>query len=161
GVMVVQSEKKNYFTPEDVQIFRAITSQLATTIETARLLMTINEQRMQKPAALPSDLKFVKGRSGSEGVALAPSMLVTDSASGFQRYIRSGQGHTEEDFLRAVEDTHRQLEELQQQIETTLYDVAALIFTAQILMLKDKGFIDVILSHIRRGHNPARAVVTV
>ena len=161
GVMVVQSEKKNYFTPEDVQIFRAITSQLATTIETARLLMTLNEQKQKKPAVIPSDLKFVKGRSGSNGVALGQTVLIDESAAGFDRFIRAGQGYTEDDFLRAVDNTQRQLEDLQQQIESTLYDVAALIFTAQILMLKDKGFIDVILSHIRRGHNPARAVVTV
>lgn len=161
GVMVIQSEKKNYFSIEDVQIFRAITSQLATTIETARLLMTLGDQSLPKAPVAPVDLKFIKGRSGSEGVALAETIVIDESATDFERFIKAGQGYTEEDFQKAVEETQRQLEGLQEQIEANLYDVAALIFTAQILMLKDKGFTDVIVSHIRKGHNPARAVVTV
>ena len=32
GVMVIQSEKKDYFSSEDIQVFRAITIQLAATI---------------------------------------------------------------------------------------------------------------------------------
>ncbi len=39
-----------------------------------------------------------------------------------------------------MEETERQLEELQVKLEATLLDMTALIFTAQILMLKDKGF---------------------
>jgi len=162
GVMVIQSEKKNYFTPEDIQVFRAITSQLATTIETARLLMTLNDQKQKRPPA-PSatGLKFVKGRCGSEGVALGEAAVIDAAVTDVSRFADGSRSYTEEDLHRAVEETEKQLEELQQQMETALFDVAGLIFTAQILMLKDKGFIDAIVGHVRRGQDPAQAVVAV
>ena len=162
GVMVIQSEKKNYFSPEDIQVFRAITSQLATTIETARLLMTLNDQKHKKqPAPVAGDLKFVKGRCGSQGTVLAEALVIDEAITEVERFVRAGQAYTEDDFHRAVEETEHQLQTLQQQIETTLFDVAALIFTAQILMLKDKGFTAAIVAHIRKGHDPSQAVVTV
>ena len=162
GVMVIQSEKKNYFTAEDIQVFRAITAQLATTIETARLLMTLNDQAQKKqpePAAV--DLKFIKGRSGAEGVAYAEAVALNESATDIERFVHVGRVCKEEDFVRAVEETEVQLRDLQKQIESVLFDVAALIFTAQILMLKDKGFTGAVLAHIQKGIDPSRAVVMV
>ncbi len=162
GVMVIQSEQKDYFTAEDAQIFRAITAQLAATIETARLLITLNDHKHRKqtpPAA--ADLKFIKGRPGSEGVALGGAVVMDETMTDLQRFVDTKDVYTEEDFHRAVQATEAQLEDLQKKIETTLFDVAALIFTAQILMLKDKGFSEVIAGHIRKGIAPPQAVVTV
>ena len=48
GVMVIQSHKRDYFSDDDIGILKAITSQLATTIETARLLITLNNQKKKK-----------------------------------------------------------------------------------------------------------------
>ena len=45
GVMVVQNPKRDYFTEEDVKALRAITSQLANTIETAKLLMSLADKK--------------------------------------------------------------------------------------------------------------------
>ena len=53
------------------------------------------------------------------------------------------------------------MEGLQTRIESALLDVTALIFTAQILMLKDKGFRDSVFSLIREGVNPPQAIVKV
>ena len=44
GAIVIQNSKKNYFTEDDIKIFRAITSQLANTIDAARLLISFNEK---------------------------------------------------------------------------------------------------------------------
>src|ERR1700690_2401430 len=57
GARAIQSEKKNYFTTEDIQVFRAITTQLAPTIETARLLITLNEKKEKIPPQELGDLK--------------------------------------------------------------------------------------------------------
>ncbi len=162
GVMVVQSEKKNYFTLEDIQVFRAITTQLATTVETAKLLITLNEKKEKAQPVISGDLKFIKGRSGAEGVALAQVVVVDESLTDLEVFLTGERGqYTEEDFHQAVEKTQEQLEELQDHIETTLFDVAALIFTAQILMLKDKGFTDAMAQSIREGTNAVDAVVMV
>ncbi len=162
GVMVIQSEKKDYFTPEDIQIFRAVTSQLAATVETARFLITLNDQGHQKRAPVVSaDLKFVKGRCGAEGVALGDAVVVDEVLTDLQRFIHTSHAYTEDDFHKAVAETEAQLQDLQEQVETTLFDVAALIFTAQILMLKDKGFSDAIIRQVRQGIGPPQAVVSV
>ena len=44
GAVVIQNSQKNYFNEEDTKVFRAITSQLANTIETAKLLISFNEK---------------------------------------------------------------------------------------------------------------------
>ncbi len=160
GVMVIQSQKRDYFSNEDIQILRAITSQLATTIETARLLITLNTQKQKKPQ-LVADLKFIKGRSGSQGVALAEAIILDELMTDVEHLAKLSKTLTEEDFHRAVEETEEQLQQLQKHIETELYDVSGLIFTAQILMLKDKGFLDAIEMAIRQGSNPSQAVAKV
>lgn len=160
GVMVIQSSKKNYFSPEDIQVFRALTSQLATTIETARLLMTLNNAKQKKPQAT-TDLKFFKGRSGSQGAVLAPSVVLDDALMDLNHFVKLAKPLSEDDFIKAVDQTEHQLQQLQKQLEGDLFDVSGLIFTAQILMLKDKGFLDTIVGHIRGGMNPPQAVAYV
>jgi len=162
GVMVIQSQKKDYFSSEDIQVFRAITTQLAATIETARLLITLNDKKEQAPAPVPQDLKFIQGRCGSEGVAFGTTMIINESLTDIQQYeSEGGKQYTEADLHRALEVTERQLGDMQVKMEATLLDMTALIFTAQILMLKDKGFTDSVFSLIRGGVNPPQAVVEV
>jgi phosphotransferase system enzyme I (PtsP) len=162
GVMVIQSEKKDYFSFEDVQVFRAITTQLAATIETARLLITLNDKKEKTPVALPRDLKFIQGRCGSEGVAFATTIVINESLTDIKQYEpAAGKLYTEADLYKAMEETERQLGDLQARMEATLLDVTALIFTAQILMLKDKGFTDSLFSLVRGGLNPPEAVIEV
>jgi len=162
GVMVIQSQKKDYFSSEDIQVFRAITTQLAATIETARLLITLNDKNEKKREPVPEDLKFIQGRCGSEGVAFATTMIVNESLTDIEQYVATGgKQYSEADLHRAIDDTERQLGELQVQLEKTLPDMTALIFTAQILMLKDIGFTDSIFSLIKAGANPPEAIVEV
>jgi len=162
GVMVIQSEKKDYFSSEDIQVFRAITTQLAATIETARLLITLNDKKENVPSPVPQDLKLIQGRCGSEGVAFATTMVVNESLTDMKQYESDGgKRYSEADLHRALEETERQLGELQVKLEATLLDMTALIFTAQILMLKDKGFTDSIFSLIKRGINPPQAIIEV
>ena len=162
GVMVIQSEKKDYFSSEDIQVFRAITTQLAATIETARLLITLHDKKEKTPPLISKDLKFIQGRCGSEGVAFATIMIVNESLTDMHQYANTdGKKYSEVDLYRAMEVTERQLEALQVKLEATLLDMPALIFTAQILMLKDKGVTDAIISLIKRGVNPPQAIIEV
>ncbi len=163
GVMVVQSEKKDFFSSEDIQVFRAITTQLAATIETARLLITLNDKKEKPAAPVAPDLRLIQGRCGAEGAAFAPIMVVNDSLTDIQQYATAvgDKRYTEKDLHRAIEETEHQLSALQVKLESTLLDVTALIFTAQIMMLKDKGFIEAIVALIKKGINPPEAVCDV
>jgi len=163
GVMVTQNLKKNYFTSEDVSVCRAITSQLANTIETTKLLMMLREVQQGKvETPKVQDLKFIKGRVGSEGFAFCEAVVL--DVESFRRLSEARNfsiRYTVEDFHRAVRLTEKQLEDYQSQIEEQLADVASLIFMAQILMLKDKGFVDAITNLIEKGLNPPNAVLKI
>lgn len=160
GVMVIQSLRKNYFTSDDIQIMRAITAQLATTIETARLLITLNENKAAPPkaAATTTDLKFIIGRSGAAGAALGKPAMIDQGAVDLERFAVAGKKFSKGDLVLALEKSEQQLQDLQQEIESTLYDVAGLIFTAQMLMLKDKGFTDQIFARVEQGEDAADAL---
>ncbi len=158
GVVVIQNSQKNYFSQEDIKVFRAITSQLANTIETAKLLIGFNERNSSPTVVAENkDIKFIKGRVGCEGFAFAPAIAYEQSAL----FVPKEAGEIRfslDDFYSAVKKTEQQLEALQRQIEEKLSDVASLIFTAQILMLKDQAFLDAIVQRIKQSVNPPQAV---
>lgn len=160
GAVVIQNVQKDYFNDEDIKALKVITSQMANTIETAKLLMELERQRPFRLEQMPEKgLKFLKGKVGSEGFAfgkavvlnnMLPAVVIEESASQVMCTV--------EDFHRAVQATEKQLDVLQQHVEEKLSDVASLIFTAQILMLKDKAFVGAVEDLIRDGLHPARAV---
>ncbi|MEI6438258.1 MAG: phosphoenolpyruvate--protein phosphotransferase [Candidatus Omnitrophota bacterium] len=159
GAMTLQSEKKDHFTPEDVNIFRAVTSQLANTIEMAKLLMSIERPAVeQKPAARVSTLKFIKGRSGAEGFAMGEAVVVNLPSLDDMALVSADMPLTLEDLREAVLKTEQQLEGLQREIETKLFDVASLIFSAQILMLKDQAMLGAMEDLVVGGALPQEAV---
>lgn len=163
GALVIQNTVKNYFSDEDIQALRAISTQLANTIEMARLILSIEETAPEKQDDVfdLKQLRLVKGKVGAPGYALAEAVIIPDRT---HRLIYLGNAQKSlslEDFHRAVRVTEEQLESLQQQIEEKLSDVASLIFTAQILMLKDQTFIQEIVNHVQSGVNPPEAVIKV
>jgi phosphotransferase system enzyme I (PtsP) len=164
GVMVIQNSQKDYFNEDDIKVFRAITSQLANTIEMAKLLIGFNEKYTLPLSSNKQlhELKFIKGRVGSEGFAFADAIVYEPSSLLMQAFRGAvPSGLTMEAFYQAVQTTEKQLEVLQQHIEEKLFDVASLIFTAQILMLKDQTFIETMVKAIKEGMNPVHAVCEV
>jgi len=163
GAIVVQNAQKNYFTEEDINAFRAITSQLANTIEITKVLMGLQDDRSTIDGPVFGDQPgMISAKIGSEGVALAEAVIFFDRDT----FLKidgavNERSYSLDDFRRAVRDSERQLEDLQKCIEEKLSDVASLIFTAQILMLKDKAFLDDIENMIHEGINPPNAIETV
>ena len=164
GVMVVQNSKKDYFDEEDIRVLRAITSQLANTIEIAKFLMSMDERRgnIRKDKIEVQDLKFVKGKIGATGIAFAESVVKREQKiiEYFMQQNLEGK-YTLDDFHRAVKVSEEQIEQLQKKIEERLSDVGSLIFTAQILMLKDEDFIGGIIDLIKKNIGPVQALLTV
>ncbi|MEI8011640.1 MAG: phosphoenolpyruvate--protein phosphotransferase [Candidatus Omnitrophota bacterium] len=161
GVMTLQSEKRHYFTTEDVNIFRAITSQLATTIEMAKFLISAGRSEKTEISALEPALKFIKGRAGAEGFAYGEAVVMTvpswEEFSGEKISLPM----TLADLREAAVRTEKELEALQRQIEEKLFDVASLIFSAQILMLKDRAFLGAMEELVVKGMHPVDAVCMV
>jgi phosphotransferase system enzyme I (PtsP) len=68
---------------------------------------------------------------------------------------------TLEDFESALRLSEKQLESLQEQVEEKLSDVASLIFTAHLMILKDKGFVGKMKNLIQEGESPPLVVKKV
>jgi phosphotransferase system enzyme I (PtsP) len=164
GVMTLQSVQKDHSSPEDVSVFRAVTSQLATAIAMAKLLISLKRRRKALAVAekrSTADLKFIKGRIGAEGFALGESMVVAPpSWEDLAAFGKDGI-YTLEDFRRAVAATEKELKDMQASVEEKLFDVASLIFSAQILMLKDRSMLGAMEALIVKGHPPVDAVRSV
>jgi len=162
GAIVIQNTIKDYFSAEDIKALQAITSQLANTIETTRLILSLEEKHeSRKLVSKEKSLKFVKGKVGSSGFAFSEAMVISDEIN-LRSYCQKHLGvYVLEDFIQAVETTEKQLNHIQKKVEEKLSDVASLIFTAQILMLKDKNFIDSIILKIKSGIDPTESIIRV
>lgn len=167
GVMVMQNDKKDYFAESDMQAVRAITSQLAHTIEAAKMLMSFSEKRKvpqhEEVVSLPSGI--IKGRAGSSGSVYARAAVYArralfDVVSNDPRSRSAVASAMNVDAFRAiVRATEKRLKAKQTEIEETLCDVASLIFTVQILLLKDGSFVGAMEERFRAGSSAQSAIV--
>jgi phosphotransferase system enzyme I (PtsP) len=162
GAMTLQSKQAGHFSAEDVQVFRAITMQLATTIEMARLLLTLEAPRASStPAAALPDLCFVPGQVGAEGCAMGEVVLIRQPSLAEIRALMGSVTLALPDFRRAVATTEKQLEHLETLAGERLSDVTSVIFSAQLLMLRDQTWLGAMEEQIAAGTSPAEAVYRV
>ncbi|HMP97971.1 MAG TPA: phosphoenolpyruvate--protein phosphotransferase [Kiritimatiellia bacterium] len=162
GVLVLQDPVPDYFDENDTKALQAIAAQLATTIENAKLLMALHQRESApppSPSEKPRDLKFLKGKPAARGVALGRPTIFGGDFSSFviDDQIQNLPGG-EEDFLRSLQRTEVQLEALQVSMQERLADVASMIFSAHLLIVKDSKFSGAMLALIREGMHSARAI---
>ena len=159
GALTLQSRQPDHFSPEDVQNFRAITAQLSTIIEMARLLLTMEgAPRPARPLTALADLKVVSGRVGSEGCAMGAIVHVKAPSLDDLRALQSPRPLDLADFRRAVKATERELEDLESSATAQLSDVTSIIFSAQLLMLRDSVWLNAMETLIQDGVPPDEAV---
>ena len=165
GVLVVQDPQPYYFSDNDVRAFQAIAAQLASTIENAKLMMSLHAEK--KPPKVPHEENallaggnlFIRGVSACEGVAIGRALKWSGSDHGWDPApADSPEQLTETDFLRALRLTEEQLTDLQRKLGERMADVASLIFDAHVLILKDDEFSGVMLRLIRQGKSPELAI---
>jgi len=167
GVIVVQDPQWNYFTPNDIQALKVISSQLAGVVENAHLLMRLSGTEESETPTLPnfSDDEFgsgthcVPGQGASGVMGMGLSTRIGQYLSHPDSKESCPVGLTEADFDRALLATERQLMELQRRLEDRIHDAASMIFGAHVLMLKDEAFSGEIRKQIRKGKNPWVAIM--
>lgn len=168
GVLVVQDSVPDYFDENDSKALQAIAAQLATTIENAKLLMALY-QREEAAAIAPepilassgpvSELRFIKGTPAARGVALGRPTIFGEGGGAFVIDDSTDfSGITHEDFDRSLRETVQQLEELQVAMEETSADVASMIFSAHLLIVKDDRFTGEMKAKISAGAPPHKAI---
>jgi phosphotransferase system enzyme I (PtsP) len=148
GVLVVQQQAQYYFNETDVMTMRAIASQLAGAVGNARLLIGDPVQASRTPEAHG----LLMGQVASHGCALAPATVIDKDNS----LLDSSETETDSkydliDFHRAVQDTTKQLQEVQSRLAQRLAESASLIFTAHLMILKDLRFTRRIENLIKSG----------
>ena len=159
GVLVLQHSKPGFFNRNDMMALKAIASQLATTLENARLLMSVN--RKQEKPVFQKKISVIRGRPVVGGIALGYAYVLEDEHNERNRllYNVGCKGMGIEEFQEALQLTAHQLQVLQAEMEERLSDVASLIFSTHLLMLQDTSFVGHIEDEIREGKNPCQAVI--
>ncbi len=162
GVLVLQDEKSSRFSKADAQALKAIASQLAATLENAQLLMTLPEKNDQSSWNETAG-RLVKGTQVVEGVALGQAYQMEGPGNDDNLIVAIDDNYREtiQDFYQAIDSTELQLEDLQNRLEEELADVASLIFSAHLLMLRDEGFFGAMEKKIKEGSLPGDAVVSI
>lgn len=161
GVLVVQRLSGHFFDSQDILAMRATSSQLAAIIENTKILLSA-PQRIHKPRkAILEQLKFIKGRAASEGYAYGEAILFDDTSVNTDPGYNQDRPCTAADFEKAVTNTEEQLKEMQKRVGEKLSDAASLIFTAHLLILKDKTFTGGINTLIAEGTHPVKAVLQI
>lgn len=172
GVISLQHREENFFTKGDERAVSAIASQLAATLENARLLLEIRdisptpgEDSGTYPNFQKHDLPtFLRGTPVSSGVAMGAPVYIGDIHSEMFLAYKAKEPEktiTEENFLSAMERTAVELEKLQITMEEQLSEVGSLIFSSHLLMLKDEAFSGMMIEKIRTGIHPGLAIVEV
>ncbi len=163
GVLVAQDPEPNYFDQNDVKALRAIAGQLATTIENANLLMSMHAtvaEPVQRPA--PTLPRFLRGKAISEGISMGKASVIgTIDEEALRVFEEDPTPRTLDDFQRALKETEDQLTALQRELEEELSDVASLIFSAHLLILKDAQFSGAVVHEIEAGVPPPKAVASI
>ncbi len=167
GILVVQRHENERFSNVEVMAMRALTSQLATAIETARTLLQISAA--PSAVALPPTAEnepgasfFVKGMTASPGYACGHSVqFMRHPVERILSLSRTHEGPSEgcaQVLEQAIEATLAQLNELQEALGKKLPEVASLIFEAHMMMLKDRSFTSAMREQIEKGASAVRAV---
>lgn len=162
GVLVLQDEKASRFSKSDAMALKAIATQLAVTLENAQLLMILPGTDENRSIEVGTG-RLIRGTQVVEGVALGNAYHL-EGPGKFDGLIKSRDRdyrNTLDDFRKAIDDTERQLENLQNRLEEELADVASLIFSAHLLMLRDEGFSGAMENLIQNGMRPCEAVEQV
>lgn len=171
GVLVLQDPVQDYFDENDTKALQAIAAQLAVTIENAKLLLTLHQLQESTMAGLSAspvpesteaeaELKFLRGAAGSGGIAIGLA-TVFGALEEVHHEPAPGEHWTLQDFHRALAKTEQQLEALQLHMEERLADVASMIFSAHLLIVKDSKFSGAMVNLIEKGMAPERAIEQV
>lgn len=162
GVLVLQDVRTSRFAKSDALALKAIASQLAATLENAQLLMDLPRKGKVNTNEVNTS-RLIRGTQVVEGVAVGLAYQMEGLGSDSNLIAACDDNYREgiDDFRHAIDKTEQQLEELQKRLEEELADVASLIFSAHLLMLRDEGFSGAMEELINGGALPCNAVEQV
>lgn len=163
GVLTLQHKEAGYFDNNDLQALSTISSQIASFLENAKLLIELNPEK-KSPELLEAKtaVKFLKALPVNEGLAWGSSLILLDRKDmTFEPDPDYEYSQGEHSFIKALNLTKLQIEELQNELEQQTSDFGAFIFSSHLLMLTDSSFTGKILDLIKKGEKTENAVSTI
>jgi len=165
GVIALQHRRAGYFSEHDAKALRAIASQLAATLENASLLMDIHAEGEKERARLHGveEIGTLVGRSAGPSIGWGEATHLDGAAHVWAPEPPRLESVSQEveRFEAALERARSQLEELQVDAERRYSDVAGLIFSSHLLILRDEEFSGRMLDAVQEGMSPVAAVQMV
>ncbi|MDA3811590.1 MAG: GAF domain-containing protein [Spirochaetaceae bacterium] len=161
GVIVLEHSEQDYFNSNDLMALKAIASQLATTMENIKLLISLNERKAAEQVKIVGTL-HLRGIATDSGIAYGKALVMGDSQNTV--YLNAEEvlyGAGISDFTHSLTATISQVEELQQQMEKDHSDVASMIFSTHLLMLNDSSFSGEMINLINTGEKAPNAIVSI
>lgn len=163
GVIVLQHSKTDFFDGNDANALKAIASQLAATLENAKLLMELYNKPNKLNTQGAVNVVMIKGRPACEGIAFGAAVVMGDSNDEVFKGLNEDDfaDCTLDRFQQALLKTELQLEDLQQEMEKEYSDVASLIFSSHMLILRDENFSGAMVKGINEGKSVYQAIIDV
>jgi len=163
GVLTLHDRKDHGFHETQVKRLRNLASGLGASLGDAQMLFGLAqppEPAFRPPASEPPKAEQLKGRASGEGTALGTAVLLDDGEGGAYLVLPAGDRYHRDlgSFQKALRRSLEQVEHLQKETEKTLSDVASLIFSTHLLMLKDESFSGA-MEALAAGGTPAPAAV--
>jgi len=164
GALVVQDPQADYFTPNDARALRAIAAQLAGTMDNARLFM--NMGREETPRMMPQEGRPVEpvihGDPAVPGIAIGRAFTPHKPYEALLANNDDAEWPSSSaDFERALGAAEQEIKRLQHELEENASDVASMIFSAHLMILKDDSFSGAMRGFIAGGMPPHKAIVEV
>lgn len=163
GVLLIGHRAGAVISETEVMVGRALTSQMAGAIESARTLLRIRSGNPEEPAirkASPPSL--VRGRVACPGYAHAPAVMFLRRVAFESADSPEAPGTgTAADLKRALKRTSKEISALQAKLAERLPEVASLIFESHLMMLKDDSFTGRMFQLIDGGLQARPAVLTI
>lgn len=152
GVLTLQYRAADDIGDTELRTLRSIASHLAAALENAAALYELHETDTVAPADVGVfDSGLIHGTSASRGIAIGHLDFL-------ERQLDAAPDELPRSLAAAIETSRRQLEELQRHVDETLSDVAAMIFSSHLLMLRDDSFVGE-MQRIHDAGTPAVAAV--
>ncbi len=160
GVLVLQHHQHDYFNRNDMMALKAIASQLAATLENAKLLMGVTQEKSEEKSD-ESPVSMIRGQGVVEGIGIGRAYVISpdrfDSFLGEECPAEARNAGLGE-FRHALSRTEEQLQALETEMDEQLSDVGSLIFSTHLLMLRDSSFTGKIEANIQEGMSAWEAV---
>jgi len=165
GVLALHDRQPKGFDEAQVRQLRDLASALGASLGDAQMLFDLaqSEFRLPTPEPLAPKAELIRGRATVEGVALGTAVLLGDGSGNAYLVLPPDVSYREDKsgFQKALKRSLDQIETLQKETERTLSDVASLIFSTHLLMLKDESFSGTMEALVAAGTPAPAAVVQV